>query len=183
MLRVLVVDDEELPRQRVKDLVGQHAGLQLVGEADNGAMALDMITELAPDVVFLDIQMPELDGFQVVAALEAPVLPAIILVTAYDAYALRAFEVDAIDYPLKPLSADRFAAAVTRVAHRLAKPNESHAPDIRALAERASVERGTATIRFVARRGNKHYLFEWRTLTGLRQKQTICVCRLATNRT
>lgn len=157
MLRVLVVDDEELPRQRVKDLVAQHADLQLIGEAENGATALDTITELAPDVVFLDIQMPELDGFQVVAALEAPVMPAIIFVTAYDAYALRAFEVDAIDYLLKPVSADRFAAAVARVANRLAKPQIERGPDIRALAERASEERGTTTTRFVARRGNKHY--------------------------
>lgn len=157
MLRALVVDDEELPRQRVKDLVAQHADLQLVGEAENGAMALDMIADLAPDVVFLDIQMPELDGFQVVSALESPKLPAIIFVTAYDAYALRAFEVDAIDYLLKPVSGDRFAAAVARVASRLAKPSNTEAPDIRALAERASEERGTATTRFVARRGNKHY--------------------------
>ena len=156
MLRALVVDDEELPRQRVKDLVMQHAGLQLIGEADNGAVALDMITELEPDVLFLDIQMPELDGFQLVAALDVPVMPAIIFVTAYDAYALRAFEVNAIDYLLKPVSADRFSSAVARVLSRREAP-QGVAPDLRSIAERASEERGTLTTRFVARRGSKHY--------------------------
>lgn len=156
MLRALVIDDEELPRQRIKDLVANHESLEFVGEVDNGAAALDAITDLEPDVIFLDIQMPELDGFQVIAALDLPVLPAIIFVTAYDAYALRAFEVNAIDYLLKPVSADRFAAAVARVLTRREVSREA-GPDLRSLAERASADRGTPTTRFVARRGNKHY--------------------------
>ncbi|MEP6495211.1 MAG: LytTR family DNA-binding domain-containing protein [bacterium] len=154
-LRVVVVDDERLPRQRLLDLVSQHASLTLVGEASNGAEALDVLVDVRPDVVFLDIQMPELDGFQVVAALGDDALPAIVFVTAYDEYAIRAFEVDAIDYLLKPVTPERFAAAVARVCSRAADRDQSESP-ARALAVRVVQERGFTT-RFVARRGAKHY--------------------------
>jgi two-component system, LytTR family, response regulator len=158
-LRVVVVDDEELPRQRVVDLVRREPDLQLVGEAGDGAGALDVIVARRPDLVFLDIQLPELDGFQVVGALGSARLPAIVFVTAYDAYAIRAFEVDAIDYLLKPVTAERFAAAVRRVRTRLAEPpGAASAPDdpVRSLASRVAGERGWPT-RFAARRGAKHY--------------------------
>jgi two-component system LytT family response regulator len=154
-LRVVVIDDEELPRQRMRDLVGQHQALTLVGEASDGARALDVIVEQRPDLAFLDIQMPELDGFQVIAALEAETMPAIVFVTAYDAHAIRAFEVDAIDYLLKPLTQARFDAAVARVLTRLRERAE--AQQLHALAARRNLEKGHAA-RFVARRGGKHYL-------------------------
>jgi two-component system LytT family response regulator len=156
-LRTVVVDDEVLPRQRVADLVRGDARLELVGEADDGRSALDLIVEQRPALVFLDIQMPELDGFQVIAALDDDVLPAVVFVTAYDAYAIRAFEVDAIDYLLKPVNTDRFDAAVSRVATRLgASPSQSETA-VRSLATRASESRATPIVRFVARRGAKHY--------------------------
>jgi two-component system, LytTR family, response regulator len=154
MLRVVVVDDEDLPRQRVTDLVRGRPELELVGEAEDGASALDLIADRRPDLVFLDIQLPELDGFQVVDALGDGRLPAIVFVTAYDEYAIRAFEVDAIDYLLKPVSAERFGAAVDRVLARLAGPPRDDG--IRALASRVAGERGWPA-RFVARRGAKHY--------------------------
>jgi two-component system, LytTR family, response regulator len=153
-LRVVVVDDEHLPRQRVRDLVSQHSALTLVGEASDGAQALDVIVDLQPDLVFLDIQMPELDGFQVIASLADSALPAVVFVTAYDEYAIRAFEVDAIDYLLKPVTPERFAAAVARVCSRVATAADD-AP-VRALAARVVQDQGFAT-RFVARRGSKHY--------------------------
>jgi two-component system, LytTR family, response regulator len=115
--------------------------------------------ELRPDLVFLDIQLPELDGFQVIDALRDAPLPAVVFVTAYDEYAIRAFEVDAIDYLLKPVTPERFAAAVDRARARLADPRRADAstPDpVRSLAARVTGERGWAT-RFVARRGAKHY--------------------------
>ena len=118
-LRALVVDDEELPRQAVRELVERHPELVLVGEATDGREALDAILDHRPDLVFLDIQMPELDGFQVVAALDDDVLPAIVFVTAYDAFAIKAFEVNAIDYLMKPVTPERFAAAVARVQSRV----------------------------------------------------------------
>jgi two-component system LytT family response regulator len=137
-LRVVVVDDEPLPRQRVRDLVAQHPALELVGEAADGTQALDVIVDRRPDLVFLDIQMPELDGLQVAAALGDDAPPFIVFVTAYDEYAIRAFEVDALDYLLKPVTAERFAMAVARVLGRIGTD-----------ANRAT--------RFVARRGGRHY--------------------------
>jgi two-component system, LytTR family, response regulator len=155
-LRVVVVDDEPLPRERIRDLVSQHPLLTLAGEATNGTEALDVIVELAPDLVFLDIQMPELDGLQVAASLADDAPPAIVFVTAFDEYAIRAFEVDAIDYLLKPVTPERFTAAVERVLKRLDRPEPSVHGSIHALAARMAQDQGFAT-RFVARRGAKHY--------------------------
>src|SRR5215217_8180474 len=156
-LRVVVVDDERLPRERISDLVRAHASLELVGQAEHGAAALDAIVESRPDLVFLDIQMPELDGFQVIAALDDDVLPAVVFVTAFDDYAIRAFEVDAIDYLLKPVTAERFAGAVARVLARIERREDSRDNPLRALASRANEQRVSPTTRFVARRGTKHY--------------------------
>jgi two-component system LytT family response regulator len=155
-LRVVVVDDEPLPRQRVRDLVSQHPSLTLVGEATTGTEALDVMVELRPDLAFLDIQMPELDGLQVAASLADDAPPAIVFVTAFDEYAIRAFEVDAIDYLLKPVTPERFTAAVDRVLKRLDRPEDSTRAPIHALATKMVEARGVAT-RFVARRGAKHY--------------------------
>jgi two-component system LytT family response regulator len=156
-LRTVVVDDEPLPRQRIVDLVRAHESLSLVGEADDGRSALDVIVETRPDLVFLDIQLPELDGFQVISELDDEALPAVVFVTAFDEYAIRAFEVDAIDYLLKPVTAERFAAAVSRVLARIDRREGSGDEPLRALASRATTERATAITRFVARRANKHY--------------------------
>jgi two-component system LytT family response regulator len=156
-LRTLVVDDERLPRERIVTLVREHADLAIVGEAEHGAAALDAIVELRPDLVFLDIQMPELDGFQVIGALDDDALPAIVFVTAFDEYAIRAFEVDAIDYLLKPVTAERFASAVGRVLARVEHHDASLGNSIRAFASRASESRAAPATRFVARRGSKHY--------------------------
>jgi two-component system LytT family response regulator len=153
-LRALVVDDEELPRQAVRDLVARHPALALVGEATDGREALDAIVTHRPDLVFLDIQMPELDGFQVVAALDDDALPAIVFVTAYDAFAIKAFEVNAIDYLMKPVTPERFAAAVSRVQSRLGE-GRSARDSIREMLD--EVEQPSRASRFVARRGQKHY--------------------------
>jgi two-component system, LytTR family, response regulator len=153
-LRVVVIDDEELPRQRVRDLVHAHAALTLVGEASDGAQALDVIVEHRPDLIFLDIQLPELDGFQVVDALDDEMLPAIVFVTAYDQYALRAFEVDAVDYLLKPITQERFDAAVARVVGRMW--NRDTLQQVRTLVSHMNQRHGYVT-RFVARRAGKHF--------------------------
>lgn len=112
-LRCLVVDDEPPARRRVRELLARSSGATCVGEARSGDEAVRLITELRPDVVFLDVQMPERDGFEVLAALETPP-PAVVFVTAFDAYALRAFEVHALDYLLKPFDRERFDAALER---------------------------------------------------------------------
>ena len=111
-LRVLVVDDEPPARERLRRMLAEIEAVKVVGEAADGAQALEMIAALSPDLVLLDIQMPELDGFAVVEALEDP--PAVIFVTAYDEYAIRAFEVNATDYLLKPFSRERLEGAIRR---------------------------------------------------------------------
>jgi two-component system LytT family response regulator len=114
-LRVVVVDDEPLARRGIiNHLRMQHVPVDVVAECGNGREAVAAIRELSPDLVFLDIQMPELDGFGVVKAIGAERMPAVIFVTAYDRYALRAFEVHAMDYLLKPLDGDRFRDAFVR---------------------------------------------------------------------
>jgi two-component system, LytTR family, response regulator len=157
VLRTLVVDDEPLPRERVVTLVRETAGLELVGQATSGTEALDQIVALRPDLLFLDIQLPEMDGFEVVDALGDEAPPAVVFVTAYDEYAVRAFEVDAIDYLLKPVSAERFSAAVHRLRDRLTRPGVAIADRVRDALARAGQDRApTPRRRFVVRRGNTH---------------------------
>ncbi|HYW33365.1 MAG TPA: LytTR family DNA-binding domain-containing protein [Gemmatimonas sp.] len=122
-LKVLIVDDEQNARLLLRRMLHSHPRMQVIEEAQNGQEALVAILRRSPDVVFLDIQMPEMDGFQLLDALhrssaEAP-LPAIVFVTAYEQYAVRAFEVRALDYLLKPVDEDRLAATVSSLEQRL----------------------------------------------------------------
>jgi two-component system LytT family response regulator len=117
--RVVIADDEPLVRRGLRSFIESQAGLVIVGEARNGAEAVDVIRAQRPDLVFLDVQMPELDGFGVLEALTGEPLPAVVFVTAYDAYAIRAFDVHAVDYLLKPFDEERFLVALGRVRARL----------------------------------------------------------------
>jgi len=123
MIRALIIDDEPLPRERIRTLLGEHRNVEVIGECRDGQAAVDTILAARPDLVFLDIQMPELDGFEVIKAISHEYLPAIIFVTAFDQYAIRAFDVNAIDYLLKPINAARFETAVRRAIERLARSN------------------------------------------------------------
>jgi len=129
LLRVVVVDDEPLARTVVREYLEEHPGVQVVAECGNGFDAVKAVAELAPDLVFLDVQMPKLTGFEVLELIGRSV--PVIFVTAYDQYALRAFEVHAVDYLLKPFSAERFAEALSRARERLA--SRAPAADIEAL--------------------------------------------------
>lgn len=120
-MKVIVVDDEAPARQLMQELLGEHQDIEVIAECANGFEAVKAVAELSPDLIFLDIQMPKLDGFEVVELLEDP-SPAIIFVTAYDAYALRAFEIHALDYLLKPISADRLADALNQARARSTSP-------------------------------------------------------------
>jgi two-component system, LytTR family, response regulator len=113
-IRVLVVDDEPLARSGVCELLERDPELAVVGEAANGEEAVELIAELAPDLVMLDVQMPGLTGFDVLRQVGPEKMPAVVFVTAYDQFAVRAFEVNAIDYLLKPFDDDRFALTVAR---------------------------------------------------------------------
>lgn len=119
-MRVLVVDDEAPARRRLLRLLAGLPDVEIVGEASSGTAAVDAIRRLAPDVVFLDIQMPEGDGFDVVTAIGPDAMPWTVFVTAFDEHAVRAFEVSALDYILKPFTAERLAVTVARLRERLA---------------------------------------------------------------
>ena len=121
MLRALVVDDEAPARRRIRRLLATEPGIAVVGECGDGASAIAIIARERPDLVFLDVQMPERDGFEVVKAIRPADLPAILFVTAHDRYALHAFDVHAVDYLLKPFSGERFRTAVTRARERIAR--------------------------------------------------------------
>ncbi|MGH9900141.1 MAG: LytR/AlgR family response regulator transcription factor [Pyrinomonadaceae bacterium] len=121
LIRVLILDDEPLARAKICDLLKDDAEVEIVGGGECGFEALDMIEKTAPDLIFLDIQMPEVDGFAIVEAIEqigalrgTAAMPVIIFVTAYDKYALRAFDVSALDYLLKPFDRERFEKALAR---------------------------------------------------------------------
>lgn len=117
--KALIVDDEPLAREVIKVWLAPHHEIELVGEAANGRAAVAAVHRLKPDLVFLDVQMPDLDGFGVVRKISAPLMPAIIFVTAYDRFAVRAFEVHALDYLLKPFPQSRFNEALNRALQQL----------------------------------------------------------------
>lgn len=118
-LRTLVVDDEPLAREGLRTLLEEEADVEIVGECSDGRKAATAIRQLEPDLVFLDIQMPEMDGFEALESVESDELPIVIFVTAYDEFALRAFEVHALDYLLKPFDDRRFHEALERARERL----------------------------------------------------------------
>lgn len=128
MIRTLIVDDEPLARERLRTLLQQEPDVQVIGECADGRQAVTAITNDAPDLVFLDIQMPILDGFGVLQALDDRPLPAIVFVTAYDQYALRAFDVHALDYLLKPFTARRFQKALQRARDEMQRDNGETSP-------------------------------------------------------
>lgn len=113
-IRTLIADDEPLARERVRSLLADQPGMSVVGEAQDGDEAVEQILNHQPDLVFLDVQMPKKTGFDVIQAVGADRMPAVVFVTAYDQYAIKAFDVHAVDYLLKPFDRDRFEGAVDR---------------------------------------------------------------------
>jgi two-component system, LytTR family, response regulator len=128
-MQVLIVDDEPLSRTLLRQLLRSEADVEVVGECENGVDAVKAVRELEPDVVFLDVEMPEMDGFQVLDGLQGGRIPLIVFVTAFDEYAVRAFEVLALDYVLKPVSPERLTAACARARSQLAKQRLAGADD------------------------------------------------------
>ena len=154
-LRVVVVDDEPLSRAVIREYLVKHPGVEVVAECGNGFDAVKAVSELAPDLMFLDVQMPKLNGFEVLELLGREVL--VVFVTAYDQYALRAFDVHAVDYLLKPFSEERFAEALDRARERLRArqaAGESGTPDVDALVA-AGRSRQTPLERVLIRDGSQ----------------------------
>ena len=134
-IRAVIVDDEAPARALLREFLSAHADVEVVGECANGFEAVKVIGELEPDLVLLDVQMPKLDGFEVLELLERP--PVVVFVTAFDEYALKAFEVHAVDYVLKPVGRERLSEALAHARGRLGAPAAAPAPAPSALAAAA----------------------------------------------
>jgi two-component system LytT family response regulator len=159
MICTLIVDDEPVARRRIRRLLKPETDISIVGECGDGRVAIDAIRTLRPDLVFLDVQMPEVDGLAVLRALGKP-LPVVVFVTAFDQYALAAFEVHALDYLLKPFSRMRFLETVARARDHLARL-EAHSTDKRMLALLKDLQVSTPYLnRFVVRKGGRMLLLD-----------------------
>lgn len=157
-MKAILIDDEISARRRLARLLSAHADVEITGEACDGLEGLELIEAVRPDVVFLDIQMPELDGFAMIRALPETVpLPLVIFATSYDHHALAAFEANAVAYLLKPIEAERLATALTRARCLLASKPERDAADQLTRAVSQSVKR---LQRIVCRKGNNLLLVE-----------------------
>lgn len=150
-MKTLIIDDEPIARAILRDELRQFQDVVVVGEAENGAEALQQISDMRPDLVFLDLRMPEMDGLEVVKRLKGGHLPVIVFVTAYDHYAIQAFEAGAIDYLLKPVSATRLQKTVERARALHEHPREN----AEKVAEIANVP---INRKIVARRGDEYLL-------------------------
>jgi two-component system LytT family response regulator len=127
ILRVVIVDDEPLARRNIHSLLKNTEDVEIVGECRSGVEAIDVIERIKPDLIFLDVQMPEMNGFEVLENLQSDDLPEIVFVTAYDQFALKAFEVHAIDYLLKPFDDERFAKALERARVQITQNKATNA--------------------------------------------------------
>ena len=158
-MRVLIVDDEAPARAKMRRYLAEQGGIEVVGDASNGVEAVEQIEELTPDLVFLDVQMPELDGFGVIDTIGVDRMPHVVFVTAYDEHALRAFEVRALDYLLKPFTPERFSAVMDRARQQLARESDS-AAHVAKLAElvAAATTRPRFLHRVLVHHANKAFL-------------------------
>lgn len=146
MLQVLIVDDELLARQRVENLIQNQEGVEIAGQVENGEEAVAAIQRLSPDLVFLDVQMPKLSGIDVVREVGPENMPAVIFVTAYDEYALDAFELAALDYLVKPFDNERFEQALSRARETITLREAGTLQSrLKALLQEQSAEEPTAS--------------------------------------
>ncbi len=153
-LRAIVVDDEPAARALLCEYLAAHPEIAVAAECADGFAAVKAIADLAPDLVFLDVQMPKLSGFEVLELLEAP--PAVVFITAYEEHALKAFEVHAVDYLLKPFPPERLAEALARVAERLGPRGSGEPPGLAGLARTARAARGRPFLdRLLVREGSR----------------------------
>jgi two-component system LytT family response regulator len=167
-MRVLIVDDERPARHRLRRLLEATEGIEIAGEADTGLLALEMIEREKPDLVFLDVQMPAPNGFEVVRELRAPNVPLVIFATSYDHYALKAFEVSAVDYLLKPVEQDRLEKALAKAGQLLqARQGTRHTlANLERLAAALSQTPRAFLERVVGRRGTRLHVLPLRQVQG-----------------
>ena len=161
MMRALIAEDEAPAREKLRRWLFEQADVQVVGEAGDGHTALEMIHSVAPDVVFLDIQMPNLNGLEVAAQLQTTLAPLLIFVTAHSDHAVQAFDLNAIDYLLKPYDKSRFICTLERVRSRIASP------EARTAAVRVAREHTGVTDRLVVPDGEQLRIIERDTIQWL----------------
>lgn len=183
MIRCLVVDDEHVAREHMVRLLGQYSDVTTVGSASNGVEALESIADSAPDVVFLDIEMPEMNGFDVLAQLRTA--PLIVFATAYDEYAVQAFEANAIDYLLKPVQPARLTKTIEKIRTTLEKPAKEYESLLRTA---LSQLRPGPPAKLAARRGKRIVLLSPKEILYARIEDEIVFLhsqsdRFATDRT
>jgi two-component system, LytTR family, response regulator len=161
-MRILIADDDAKARRRLTAMLAERSGVEICGEAGDGMAALEMIERLNPDVVLLDVQMPGLDGFEVIRELSGPKVPLIVFITGYDHYAIRAFEVSAVDYILKPVSEDRLEQALEKAQQTLLKdmalPSIEAIQQIHRLTEALAAGKSSYVQRVVGRRKSKSHI-------------------------
>jgi len=157
-IKTIIADDEQIARRVLREELELLPDVSIVGEAENGPQVLQQIVELRPDLVFLDLQMPGMEGFEVIRNLSGPRLPVIVIVTAFHQHAIEAFEAGAIDYLLKPVSEARLRRAVERAKNLIGKPLEI-AQDLAKIAS-ASEAQNTARRKLVGRAGREYYLLD-----------------------
>ena len=167
MLRALVVDDEPIARRVLREDLIALGGVEIVGEAENGLLALNAIEADCPDLVFLDLQMPVMDGFSTIARLRGSCLPAVVILTAYDEFAIEAFDAGAIDYLLKPVSQDRLKRTVERVKRMLRDPGEV-AQSLLRLHETAPPSPQTRVQKIVGKYKNEYFLLDINEILAFR---------------
>ncbi len=151
VIRTLIVDDETIARRRLRQFLDMEGDIEIVGECENGGQACASIRDLAPDLVFLDVEMPVKNGFEVVQSIGANLMPVTVFVTAYDHYACNAFEVDAIDYLLKPFDQQRFKKALLKARENLG---------LRAQQKIPSAASSNKDVRFLVKQGESQVLIK-----------------------
>ena len=164
-IRTLVVDDEPLGRERITALLAEESDIEVIGECGDGPSAMEAIKRESPHLVFLDVQMPERDGFDVMASLGESRLPLVVFVTAYDNYALKAFEVRALDYLLKPFDRGRFGRAMERVRSELShRESDELAQRVLAMAGEYKAARPSPSDRLVIKSGGRVFFLRAREI-------------------
>jgi two-component system, LytTR family, response regulator len=179
-LRTLIVDDEPPARRLARSLLAPMPGIEVVGEAVSGREAVHAIETLHPDIVLLDVQMPELDGFEVIAAVGLQRIPAVVFITAYDQYALRAFDVHAVDYLLKPYDNERFAVAIERAVHRAQNGNAvEYVARLEKLLKDMATHQGAAMI--ALKIDGRHVLLDTRSIDSVEASDKTVLVEAAGN--
>jgi DNA-binding LytR/AlgR family response regulator len=180
MIRAIIVDDEELARRSLRQLLEQETDVEISSEAENGIEALERITRINPDLVFLDIEMPGLNGFEVLTQIATP--PVVVFATAYDDYAVRAFEANAIDYLLKPINIDRLRQTLSRVRKALNDDRTEYEETLRRVLSELHRERGTTLNKLAVHQKKKILLLPFSEILSICVEDTLVFANTATQR-